>query len=142
MTGARVTCARAASALAFATLAAACAAPPAALPPPRASADPRVSVVEGSSVFAGVPVLTREGGLLRLSVRLENPLPTDARIVQTTDWFEASGQPIRSLLSSPQQLTVPAHGDAIIERVAPRSDAADFRMRVEPDPTSYAPNPL
>ncbi len=120
----------------------ACAPPPAASLPPRASADPRVTVTDGSGVFAGPPLVTREGGLLRLSVRLENPWPMDARIVQTTDWFEASGHPIRSLLSAPQVLTVAAHGDAVVERIAPRPEAVDFRMHVEPDPTSYAPNPL
>jgi uncharacterized protein YcfL len=101
-----------------------------------------VTVTDGSGVVAGPPLVTREGGLLRLSVRLENPWPTDARIILTTNWSEASGQPIRSLLSAPRTLTVAAHADAIVERIAPRPEAVDFRMHVEPDPTADAPNPL
>lgn len=106
---------------------------------PIASGDPRVSVTPDARVFAE-DLIVVEGSPLRVSVRLVNTSGIDRPVIETTDWRNAAGQPIRSLMSAPQRLTVPRHGDAAISKIAPNADAVQFRIRVEPDFTAIDPS--
>lgn len=111
-------------------LVAGCAAPPP--PPPPPPSDPRVFLTPDVGVFADPPIVAY-GPQLRASVRLVNPYAADRPVIQTTEWANASGMPVRSLLSTPQRLTVPRFGDATIQIIAPNPAAVQFRIRVEPD---------
>ncbi|MBC7800004.1 MAG: hypothetical protein H7Z10_05235 [Gemmatimonadaceae bacterium] len=101
-------------------------------PPPAPPGDPRVFLTPDAGVFADPPIVAF-GPELRGSVRLVNPGPNDRPVIQTTEWANASGMPVRSLLSTPQRLTVPRFGDATIQVIAPSRAAVQFRIRVEPD---------
>lgn len=92
-----------------------------------------------AGVFAD-PAVVLAGPLLRASVRLVNPSSTDRAVLQTTDWVNASGLPVRTLLSAPQRLTVPRFGDATISVIAPNAAASQFRVRVEPDHSAIDPS--
>ena len=89
-------------------------------------------------MFAEAPTVV-PGPLLRAAVRLVNPSGMDRPVVQTTDWVNAAGMPVRSLLSTPQRLTVPRYGDATIQVIAPNPAALQFRIRVEPDVAAFPP---
>ena len=112
--------------MSLALLAASCAAPP----PPT---DPRVVIVPSAGVVADPPIVAVEGDLLRVSVRLVDPAGADARVMAQTDWFDAMGRPLPSVMSAPQRMVVPALGDAWVRGVAPNGAATGFRLRVEPD---------
>ncbi|CAO3425781.1 DUF1425 domain-containing protein [Azospirillum doebereinerae] len=106
--------------------------PPAPVP---ASADPRVFILPDLPVTADAPNVSTQAGMLRVSVRLVNRTAEDIPVVTTTDWVDGQGRPIRSTVSAPR-LTVPRFGDAVLDSVAPRSNAAGFRVRVEFDPAA------
>jgi uncharacterized protein YcfL len=91
-----------------------------------------------AAVLADPPVVTEEPPL-RAAIRLVNPTTADRPVLQTTDWFNAEGMSVRTLLSSPQRLTVPRHGDATIRLIAPNPTAVQFRTRVEPDRSATDP---
>lgn len=110
--------------------AAGCAAPPS--PAPLPPTDPRVFLTPDAGVLADPPLVV-PGTLMRATVRLVNPSPSDRPIIETTDWVNAAGLPIRTLLSAPQRLTVPRFGDSTVEVIAPNASAVQFRVRVEPD---------
>jgi len=98
------------------------------LPPP----DTRVYVTPDAGVYAD-PAILRPGYPIQGSVRLINPTSTDLAIKQTTDWFDASGLHITTVLSAPERMVVPRLGDAYIKLVAPTPNAVQFQVRVEPD---------
>lgn len=106
---------------------------------PMAPSDPRVFLTPDAAVSADPPIVTN-GPLLRASIRLVNPTAVDRPVVQTTDWLNAAGMPLRSLASAPQRLTVPRFGDATIQLIAPNPAAIQFRTRVEPDRSAIDPN--
>lgn len=106
-------------------------------PPPLG--DPRVYLTPDAGVFAD-PLIVVPGPPLRASVRLVNPGSSDRPVIQSTDWANADGMPVHSLLSAPQRLTVPRYGDATIELIAPNPAALQFRVRVEPDRSATDPN--
>ena len=115
---------------------AACA-PPA---PPRAvSLDPRVAITPDAAVFADAPIMGMQSSLLSVSVRLSNPRGADVPVLQTMDWIDAAGVPIRSVMSAPRRMTVPRFGDATVQGIAPSPAARDFRLRVEPDFVAASP---
>ncbi len=105
------------------------------IPPP---ADPYVQVTPDAGVVAE-PALVAPETPLRASIRLVNRSAVDRPVLQTTDWNDAGGLPVRSLLSAPQRLTVPRFGDATILLIAPNPAAVQFRVRVEPDRSATAP---
>lgn len=107
--------------------------------PPPLLGDPRVVLTPDANVLADAPIVV-EGALLSVSVRLVNPSNRDRPVIETTDWKDAAGQPIRTLLSAPQRLTVPRYGDAEILAVAPTPNAVQFRIRVEPDYSAIDPS--
>lgn len=115
-------------------LGSACAAPTPA--PPR---DLRVMLTPDAGVYADAPHVV-PGTLLEASLRLVNPSPQDRPVVQTTDWIDAAGLIIQTLLSTPQRLTVPRYGDAVIRVIAPTPAAVQFRIRVEPDLSAIDPS--
>lgn len=105
-------------------------------PPP---GDPRVYLTPDAGIYADPPIVAA-GPPLRASVRLVNPGSSDRPVLQSTDWANADGMPVRSLLSLPQRLTVPRYGDATIELIAPNPAALQFRVRVEPDRSATDPS--
>jgi hypothetical protein len=120
-------------ALASVTLATGCVAPVA---PP---SDPRVFLSPEAAVPADPPVVL-PGPPLRASIRPVNPSNADRPVLQTTDWVNAAGILLRTLLSTPQRLTVPGYGDATILLIAPSPLAVQFHTRVEPDRSATNPN--
>jgi uncharacterized protein YcfL len=119
-------------------LAAACAASIAgcaASPPP---ADPNVTLTPDAGLIAEPTIVVAEAPM-RASIRLVNTSGVDRPVLQTTDWNDAAGLPVRSLLSAPQRLTVPRFGDATILLIAPNPAAVQFRLRVEPDRSATDP---
>jgi uncharacterized protein YcfL len=105
------------------------------LPPP---ADPYVRVTPDAGVVAE-PALVAALTPMQASIRLVNTSSVDRPVLQTTDWNDAAGLPVRSLLSAPQRLTVPRFGDATILLIAPSPAAVQFRVRVEPDRSATDP---
>jgi uncharacterized protein YcfL len=101
--------------------------------------DPRVFLTPDAGVLAEPPVVVA-APMLRVSVRLVNPTGADRPVLQTVDWTNAEGLPVRSLMSRPQRLTVPRYGDATISFIAPTPAATQFRIRVEPDHSATNPN--
>lgn len=86
-------------------------------------------------VLADVPIVSRDNGLLSLSLRLENPTAKDIKVVTITDWMDGAGRPVATVMSTPRHVTVPRYGDTFLSGVAPRGDIVSFHVRVEPDPT-------
>lgn len=106
---------------------------------PIALGDPRIEITPDARVFADPPIVIG-GSLLRVSVRIANPSSTDRPVMETTDWQNLAGQPIRSLMSAPQRLTIPRYGDASISKIAPNPDAVQFHIRIEPDFSATDPS--
>jgi hypothetical protein len=100
--------------------------------PTAAPSDPRIFLTPDVAVLADPPVVSL-GPPLRASIRLVNPSSADRPVLQTTDWVNAAGMPLRTLLSTPQRLTVPGYGDTTIRLIAPSPLAVQFHTRVEPD---------
>jgi uncharacterized protein YcfL len=118
-------------AAAVAVAVAGCAAPP----PP---ADPYVQVTPDAGINAEQTIVAADAPL-RASIRLVNSTGVDRPVLHTTDWNDAAGMPVPTLLSAPQRLTVPRYGDATIRLIAPTSTAVQFRVRVEPDRSAIDP---
>ena len=119
-------------AVAAAALVAGCA------PPPPQPADPYVYLTPDAGVYAEPTIMAAEAPL-RASIRLLNPTGVDRPVLQTTEWNDAAGLPVPTLLSAPQRLTVPRFGDATIRLIAPNPAAVQFRVRVEPDRSATDP---
>jgi uncharacterized protein YcfL len=119
-------------AVAVAAFAAGCAASP----PP---GDPYVYLTPDAGVSAEPTVFAAEAPLRRASIRLVNPTGVDRPVIQTTEWNDAAGLPVPTLLSAPQRLTVPRFGDATIHLIAPNPTAVQFRVRVESDRSAIDP---
>jgi hypothetical protein len=118
-------------AVAAAALTAGCAAPPPA-------ADPYVYLTPDAGVSAKPTIVAPEAPL-RASIRLVNPTGADRPVLQTTEWNNAAGSPVPTLLSAQQRLTVPRFGDATIQLIAPNATAIQFHVRVEPDRSAKDP---
>ncbi len=96
-------------------------------------ADPRIFLVPGLPISADAAGVSVENGLMRVAVRLSNRTDRDVPVLVMTEWTDREARPMRSVTSRPRRLTVPRFGDAAIDSLAPGSNAADWRMSVEPD---------
>lgn len=119
-------------ALALALALSACSPPPPPPPPPQA-VDPRVSVAPGMPLAVGNPQVSTQNGLMRTTLALRNVTDRDLPILVTTDWLDAQGRPMPTVMSLPQRMTVPRYGDAVVDSLAPHPSAAGFHIRLEPD---------
>jgi hypothetical protein len=54
-------------------------------------------------------------------------------VLASTEWTDAAARPISSSMSVPRRMTVPRFGDALVDSLAPRADAVNFRVTVAPD---------
>jgi uncharacterized protein YcfL len=120
------------AAIACLGLLAACAAPP---PPSAAPSDPRVILTPNVAAlgFSLPNVTNSRDGRLQVTINVANGNAADFPLRIQTDWLNASGRPIQSLQSRPQQLLVPRFGTAIITADAPNDRARDFRMQIDID---------
>jgi hypothetical protein len=109
-----------------------CTAPP---PPERPAGDPRVFITPDLPLAAAAPIVSRGVSGLEVSLRLLNPTPVDFAVLATTDWIDAAGRPVDTVISRPRRITVPRFGDATVQSTAPKESVSDFRIRIEPDPT-------
>lgn len=92
--------------------------------------DPRVFVTQDAGVAAERLIVTQKKPI-QGSLRIVNTTSEDLPISQTTTWFDFTGLPIRTLLSSPERMVVPRYGDAYIKLISPSPSAVDFNVRIE-----------
>lgn len=103
-------------------------------PAPFGSRDPRVVIAPDAKLVAGPPIVTRGDSGLEVSLELENPTPSDMAVLVTTDWFDAAGRPVETVMSLPRRVTVPRFADSFVRGIAPTTSVSGFRIHVEPDP--------
>lgn len=95
--------------------------------------DPRVSVAPDVMLSVSKPNVSKQNGLMRVTLALHNTTGYDVPVLVETDWFDAQNRPIPTVMSLPERLTVPRYGDAVVDSLAPRPAAFGFHIRLESD---------
>jgi hypothetical protein len=103
-------------------------------PPPPLSVDPRITIRPDAGVVVARPptITTTRTGIQRVTIEMQNRNPGPVAVTCTTDWFDASGQPMGGLTAIPTRAVVPAFAAGFCETVSPSPSAVAFRTAIDP----------